>query len=117
MHPFDDSPQTSPMVIRLRANVLRFTAQHHPGLNYLGTVQRDLQIGALARRADGSYVQVNGSFIEPLDTTEVEAALSIAGARPALAGPVVARGFTAPTPTVIVRRKRRMVETSVPSGE
>jgi len=91
------------MIIRPNANIQRFTAAYHQGFEYLGTVQRELQIGALARTPDGAYVQVNGSFVEPLDTAEVEAALVLAGVRPAQ--PVA-------PPTVIIRRKRRILEPS-----
>jgi hypothetical protein len=45
------------------------------GLELLGTVQRGLQIGALARTSTGNYVQVNGDIIQSLNTAQVERAL------------------------------------------
>lgn len=99
------------MIIRPQANIQRFTAAHHPGFEYLGTVQREMQIGALARTSEGTYVQVNGSFVERLDTAEVKAALSAAGVRPASAA------NPALPPTVIVRRKRRVIEAPESPGD
>jgi hypothetical protein len=46
----------------------RFTSAQ-PNLEMLGTVQRGAQIGALARRIDGSYVQLNGDHLGRSPTT------------------------------------------------
>jgi hypothetical protein len=52
----------------------RFTSAQ-PNLEMLGTVQRGAQIGALARRIDGSYVQLNGDNLTPLGAFQIERAL------------------------------------------
>lgn len=69
----------------------------------LGTVQRGLQIGALALLADGSYAQVNGDVIEKLNTSRVLHALRGQHG----AGPPAARRPAAPT-VVIVKKRRRI---------
>jgi hypothetical protein len=50
-------------------------AQEREGMHMLGTVQRGMQIGALARLADGSYAQVNGDVVEVINKSRVEFAL------------------------------------------
>lgn len=44
-------------------------------MRMLGTVQCGMQIGALALLADGTYAQVNGDVIEPLNASRVLHAL------------------------------------------
>lgn len=79
-------------------------AQERPDATMLGTVQRGMQIGALALLADGTYAQVNGDIVEPLNASRVRHAMrSQHGAapapRPAAAAPVV----------VTVKKRRRVV--------
>jgi hypothetical protein len=50
-------------------------AMPQPDLKMLGTVQSGLEIGALARTADGRYVQVNGSILQELRSGRIEAAI------------------------------------------
>lgn len=52
--------------------------QHHPppGMQMLGTVQRGLEIGALARTQAGLLVQVNAGAVRALDQRKVEAAMA-----------------------------------------
>jgi hypothetical protein len=52
----------------------RFTSAH-PELELLGTVQRGAQIGALARHADGSYLQLNGDHQTVLSAFQIERVL------------------------------------------
>lgn len=46
-----------------------------PGWTMLGTVQRGMVIGALARSAAGVYAQINGGAVRSLDQRKVQAAL------------------------------------------
>ena len=54
-----------------------FVPQVGPDVRMLGVVQRGLETGALAQLADGSYAQVNGDIVQPLNP----AALRRRGAR------------------------------------
>ena len=47
-----------------------------PGMQMLGTVQRGLEIGALARTQAGHLVQVNAGAVRLLDQRKAEAALA-----------------------------------------
>ena len=46
-----------------------------PGMQMLGTVQRGLEIGALARTQAGLLVQVNAGAVRMLDQRKAEAAV------------------------------------------
>jgi len=82
-------------------------------IRLLGVVQRDLQIGALAQCHDGSYVQINGDVVQPLNRSQVEHALRAS----AQAGPNVS-GTPAPPPAVTVRKRRRFApDPSLPPAE
>jgi len=54
----------------------------HPlaGWDMLGTVQRGLEIGALAKSPAGLYAQINAGAVRSLDQRKVLAALEIHGA-------------------------------------
>ena len=52
--------------------------QPPPGMQMLGTVQRGLEIGALARTQAGLLVQVNAGAERALDQRKAEAALRAA---------------------------------------
>lgn len=119
------------LIIKLGANVRPFTASRKlQGLSYLGTVQRGLQIGALAKSVDGEYFQVNGDIKQPLNLAKVDHALRIAqiyfdAAQERAAAATNERaddqppaswqrlktgeGAARPAPTVIVRPRRRQV--------
>jgi hypothetical protein len=76
-------------------------------MNFLGTVQRGMQIGALASLADGGYAQVNGDIVEPLNKSRIEHALRAAtGTRRGEPLVNVRRPSTA---VVTVKKKRRIV--------
>ena len=49
-----------------------------PGMQMLGTVQRGLEIGALARTQAGLLVQVNAGAVRMLDQRKAQAALDAA---------------------------------------
>lgn len=68
----------------------------------LGTVQRGMQIGALALLTDGTYAQVNGDVIEPLNASRVLHAMRKQHAAPRVAPPPA-------VPTVVVVKKRRKI--------
>ena len=50
--------------------------QPPPGMQMLGTVQRGLEIGALARTKAGLLVQLNAGAVRALDQRKAEAALA-----------------------------------------
>lgn len=78
-------------------------------MRLLGTVQRGMQIGALASLPDGGYAQVNGDIVEPLNTSRVLYALRATHGRPAEAP------RSAPPATVIVKKRRRIVLPDAPA--
>ncbi|MEO5672578.1 MAG: hypothetical protein ABIR26_17980 [Ramlibacter sp.] len=51
------------------------------GFEYLGTIRRGMEIGALARDESGGYWQVNGDIRRVLNTSRVTALLRAAGGR------------------------------------
>jgi len=65
------------LTIRLGHHWVRF-AQPSQELTFLGTVQQDASIGALACASDGSYWQVNGDHRSELDAAIVSPALATA---------------------------------------
>ncbi len=73
-----------------------------PGVTLLGTIQEGLAVGALAQRADGRFVQLNGDCERELDTAAVEAILAEQGWRQSTAE---ARGAVG-TPLVTIKRRR-----------
>ena len=79
-------------------------AQVRDDMRMLGTVQRGMQIGALALLADGTYAQVNGDVIEPLNVSRVLYAMRVKRS-PA---PGEARDAPAPAAVVVVRKRRRI---------
>jgi hypothetical protein len=85
-----------------------FTNQRE-GFQLIGTVQRGMQIGALAKMPDGDYAQVNGDIVETLNRSRVEFALRAAtGTKP---GEPIVNIPRAPSPAVVVtvKKKRRIV--------
>ncbi|VTU26596.1 hypothetical protein SRS16CHR_03889 [Variovorax sp. SRS16] len=78
----------------------------------LGTVQDGMQIGALAQLDDGSYAQVNGDVIRPLNTSRVMQVLSRTPGAPASAAPAAARPATPATVPTVIIKKRRIVRPS-----
>lgn len=85
----------------------RMFAMLREDLEYLGTIQRGLEIGALAKDASGAYLQVNGDVRQVLNTSRVEAALRAAGPRRPALRP---RPNAAPAkPVVVVVKPRRRV--------
>jgi len=80
----------------------RYCSSPPAGVTLLGTIQEGLAIGALAQRADGRYVQLNGDFERELDTAVVDAILAEHGWHQSTAA---ARG-PVESPLVTVKRRR-----------
>lgn len=53
----------------------RFAIVNRPGFTFIGTVQRGLQVGALARDEKGTYYQVNGDNLQALNEHQVTQAI------------------------------------------
>ncbi|MBU1361497.1 MAG: hypothetical protein KKC85_02765 [Gammaproteobacteria bacterium] len=96
-----------PLRIRLGAHWSAF-AYARDDMELLGTVQRGMQIGALAKLPDNTYVQVNGDILQPLNRSRIEATLRSTPAartdRPFMSIPP-----SAPAPVVTVKKRRRVV--------
>lgn len=89
-------------VIFLPVGAERFLPRPPAEGTVLGVVQRGMLTGALVKLNDGTYAQVNGDFVEPLNASSVEHAIRAAG---------VAKRTNrvhAPEtqPTVVVKRRR-----------
>lgn len=93
------------MYIKPKASVRMFVLVEHKGFEYLGVIQRGMQVGALALKPDGSYVQVNGSFVQPLNHADVERALTKKAAGPHRQRDVCAE---VSAPVVSFRRRRHI---------
>lgn len=82
-------------------------AQPREDLEYLGTIQRGMEIGALAKDQSGAYLQVNGDMRQTLNASRVDAALRAAKPR---APAYRSRQPTEPAkPVVVVVKPRRRV--------
>jgi len=82
----------------------------------IGTVHRGMEFGFLAIARDGGYLQVNGSVIQRLDRSDVDAAISSAGYLSALRPahlPVAAVASMAGTVTVTHKKRRMPADTSL----
>ncbi len=86
----------------------RFTYARLEGdsLRLLGCVRRGPQMGALAITRDGQYVQVNGDFVGPLNSSQIRRA--VAKAQAVVSKPFTRRLATAQvhTPVVVIKRSR-----------
>lgn len=115
--------------VQLGVNWRRF-AQPQPDLNMLGTIQSGLEIGALARIADGRYVQVNGSIQQERRPGRIEAAIQrfrndkeALPSRPAAAAQTLPMELPAevpldrpaPPPPTITYKRRRLATTAAES--
>ncbi|HSV54774.1 MAG TPA: hypothetical protein VLJ57_21810 [Burkholderiaceae bacterium] len=80
------------------------------GLDFLGTIRRGMEIGALARDEAGGYLQVNGDIHQVLNKSRVAAHLRKAGFR---SDPIAVT--IPPTETeraavsVVIKRRRRVL--------
>jgi len=87
--------------------VQRFVPRVPPGGVLLGVVTRGMHIGALARLQSGAFVQVNGDVIQPLNRSQVEAALRRTAPDRARAAATAAPASSSGNGSVIVTIKRR----------
>jgi hypothetical protein len=76
----------------------------------IGTVHRGMEFGFLAIAGDGGYLQVNGSVVQRLNRSDVDAAIGSAehlfAARPMqAAAPTM---MNAPGAVTVIRKKRRL---------
>ena len=96
-----------PLRIRLGAHWTAF-AYAREDMELLGTVQRGMQIGALARLPDNTYAQVNGDVIQPLNRSRIEATLR--STPPARTDrPFMSVPPSGPAPVVTIKKRRRVV--------
>lgn len=97
-------------IVKLNRQWMRFAVPRED-MVFIGTIEQNASIGALARDLDGGYWQVNGDVLRKLNTSRIEASLRGAGGVPyrapaaAEAPPAPAPG---PAPVVIVKRRRRL---------
>jgi hypothetical protein len=86
-------------------------------LRIIGIVRMGLEFGLLGQDADGRYLRVNGSQIEPLDRSEVLTAIEFAlqsGRRPSsqeAPHDLFAGNPAASKPQVAIRKRRHAVPT------
>lgn len=80
----------------------------------MGIVRMGMEFGLLATTSSGNYVRVNGSQIEALNNEAVEAAIALARTSGRGESYAMSRSSSqVVAPTVIVRKRRRLVlETS-----
>lgn len=91
----------------------RMFAQPREDLEYLGTIQRGMEIGALAKDTSGAYLQVNGDMRQVLNTSRVETALRAASPRTPAYRPRQQAAPAAPV-VVTIKPRRRVI---VPPGD
>lgn len=77
------------------------------GLRLLGRISRQGQFGALAVASDGSYLQINGDHVTPINRSQVEYALRIATKK--MARVQSQQRAREPRPATVVSFKRRRV--------
>lgn len=85
----------------------RYMPRAPAGAELIGVVERGMQIGALARLPDGSFVQVNGDVVQPLNRSQVENALRTA--RPVRRSTGHPSSSVAPAPPVVIIKRRRVL--------
>jgi len=77
--------------------------------DYLGTIRRGMEIGALAKDAEGNYWQVNGDIRQVLNASRVAAHLRKADVRPEpFARTYPSTEAERPVVSVVVKRRRRI---------
>jgi len=86
------------LIIRLGPHGVRYSFPPRDGIKLLGTIQEGQAIGALAQRADGQYVQLNGDFERLLNTSRITAAIQRQQRRHVAAHPGI--------PVVTIKRRR-----------
>jgi hypothetical protein len=114
-----ESPLMKKKHWQVRLGESEWTRHTHPptpedGLRLLGSVRRGAQLGALAVDRHGLYWQLNGDFATKLSQSQVAAAVRRAEEHQVAQRPSTAEGVqtraSQPTPVIIVKRRRRIVE-------
>ena len=80
-----------------------FARLEREGYILIGRILRGGQYGALAETADGRFVQINGDYVSPLNTSQVRRAIGLALLRRERLENQQRR---IASPTVTVRRRR-----------
>jgi len=81
-----------------------------PGLAFLGTIRRGMEIGALATDEAGDYLQVNGDIHRVLNKSRVAAHLRKAGLRPnPIAVTFQTAGMERTAVPVVIKRRRHVL--------
>lgn len=91
-----------PKLVFLPFGAERFLPRQPKEGTVLGVVQHGMLTGALLKKDDGSYAQVNGDITQPLNTSRVEHAIRAAG------GLKRARERVATPATVVMKRRRKI---------
>lgn len=102
---------SSPLVVHLGPRLsLPWLVAPEDGCRVIGEVSRGQEMGQLAVTQDGLYVQVNGSVVQPLNTSRVEAALRKAARQQNVNLQELMPRKPRSEPVVIVRKKRRIIK-------
>lgn len=102
--------------VSFTANAALYVPRPPQGAVIVGVVIRGIEIGALARCADGSFVKVNGDVVTRLNPRHVQAALDRARPRKpreSLAPVMQSAAPAANSPPVVVIKKRRRIAAAV----
>jgi hypothetical protein len=103
--------------ITLGTSWARFVRDPPADVELLGVISCGSQIGALGLRADGSFVQINGDWVTPMNASRVRRALG--PHRLPQAGAVDYPVVPAPapaTPVQVTVRKRRTIVMPTPGA-
>ncbi len=107
------------LIIKLGCDIRLFaTSRTLRDIQYLGSVQRGIEIGALAINAEGTYLQINGDYTKALNKSQVVSAIAKAERRlerramSAMSNVIAfepAPKPTPPAPVVVIVKKRRVI--------
>ena len=100
-----------PLIVHLGPRLsLPWLVAPEDGCRVIGEVSRGQEMGQLAITPEGLYVQVNGSTVQPLNTSRVQAALRKAARQQNVNLQELMPRAPQAAPVVIVRKKRRIVK-------
>lgn len=99
---------TDKLIVKLGRNHLALPWMASPeGQCVIGTVSRGAEFGYLAKADDGNFVQVNGSVVQVLNTSQVRDAIRRAARFQGLELEATRDLAPAAVPMVVVRKRRR----------
>lgn len=105
------SLMSPPLIVHLGPRLsLPWLVAPEDGCRVIGEVSRGQEMGQLAITPDGQYVQVNGSTVQPLNASRVQAAMRKAARQQNVNLQELVRPKAQAAPVVIVRKKRRIVK-------